>query len=81
MKARALVMVLAIAFAFSPGAMAQEVVIGALNDMTGATSDVGKDYAIARTITNTLAFMFPSFRKKRVGSNRPGRYDGAVSGL
>ena len=46
MKARALVMVLAIAFAFSPGAMAQEVVIGALNDMTGATSDVGKDYAL-----------------------------------
>jgi len=46
MKARALVMVLAIAFAFSPGAMAQEVVIGALSDMTGATSDVGKDYAL-----------------------------------
>ena len=46
MKARALVMVLAIAFALSPGAMAQEVVIGALSDMTGATSDVGKDYAL-----------------------------------
>jgi len=46
MKARALVMVLAMAFAFSSGAMAQEVVIGALNDMTGATSDVGKDYAL-----------------------------------
>ncbi len=46
MKARALVMVLAMAFGFSSGAMAQEVVIGALNDMTGATSDVGKDYAL-----------------------------------
>ncbi len=46
MKARALVLVLAMAFAFSPAAMAQEVVIGALNDMTGATSDVGKDYAL-----------------------------------
>ena len=46
MKARALVMVLAMALALSPAAMAQEVVIGALNDMTGATSDVGKDYAL-----------------------------------
>jgi branched-chain amino acid transport system substrate-binding protein len=46
MKARALVLVLAMAFAFLPAAMAQEVVVGALNDMTGATSDVGKDYAL-----------------------------------
>jgi branched-chain amino acid transport system substrate-binding protein len=48
MKAKALVMAIAIAAAagICAPAMAAEVVVGALNDMTGATSDVGKDYAL-----------------------------------
>jgi branched-chain amino acid transport system substrate-binding protein len=48
MKKKALVLTLAImaVVGISATAMAAEVVIGALNDMTGATSDVGKDYAL-----------------------------------
>jgi branched-chain amino acid transport system substrate-binding protein len=48
MKAKALVVVFAIMVAAGVGstASAAEVVVGALNDMTGATSDVGKDYAL-----------------------------------
>jgi branched-chain amino acid transport system substrate-binding protein len=48
MKAKALVAVFAIMVAVGVGstASAAEVVVGALNDMTGATSDVGKDYAL-----------------------------------
>ncbi|MBI4775343.1 MAG: ABC transporter substrate-binding protein [Deltaproteobacteria bacterium] len=41
----ALIVVLAAGFSV-PSAMAEKVIIGALNDMTGATSDVGKDYAL-----------------------------------
>jgi len=41
----ALIVVLAAGFSV-PSAMAAKVIIGALNDMTGATSDVGKDYAL-----------------------------------
>ena len=41
----ALIVVLAAGFS-APSAMAAKVIIGALNDMTGATSDVGKDYAL-----------------------------------
>ena len=33
-------------FGFSASAMAASINVGALNDMTGATSDVGKDYAL-----------------------------------
>jgi branched-chain amino acid transport system substrate-binding protein len=48
MKARALVMAVAImgAAGFFSTTIAAEVVVGSLNDMTGATSDVGKDYAL-----------------------------------
>jgi ABC-type branched-subunit amino acid transport system substrate-binding protein len=31
---------------FASSVSAADVVVGALNDMTGATSDVGKDYAL-----------------------------------
>ena len=41
----ALIVVLAGAFCV-PAAMAAKVIVGALSDMTGATSDVGKDYAL-----------------------------------
>jgi len=37
---------LALIFGFSAAAGAEMIKIGALNDMTGATSDVGKDYAM-----------------------------------
>ncbi len=40
------VLVLALVLGFSGPAAASKVIIGALNDMTGATSDVGKDYAL-----------------------------------
>ena len=43
-----LVMFLAVAFVagFSTVAVAKKIRVGGLNDTTGATSDVGKDYAI-----------------------------------
>lgn len=46
MKAAPLAMAMALILLLAPAANAQEVVVGALNDMTGATSDVGKDYAL-----------------------------------
>lgn len=48
MKAKWFSMVLALLLAagLAGGASAQEIRVGALNDMTGATSDVGKDYAL-----------------------------------
>jgi branched-chain amino acid transport system substrate-binding protein len=48
MKTKALVVAIAIlaAAGLAIPAGAAEVVVGALNDMTGATSDVGKDYAL-----------------------------------
>ncbi len=46
MKAAPLAMAMALIVFLAPASNAQEVVIGALNDMTGATSDVGKDYAL-----------------------------------
>lgn len=48
MKAKTLVWVLALMLTagVSSSLMAADVVVGALNDMTGATSDVGKDYAL-----------------------------------
>jgi len=39
-------MTVALITAFSPMAGAASIKVGALNDMTGATSDVGKDYAL-----------------------------------
>lgn len=41
-----LFLVLAFCLTLATGAPAKEIRIGALNDMTGATSDVGKDYAL-----------------------------------
>ncbi len=41
-----LLMTVALVAGFSPTAGAAIVKVGALNDMTGATSDVGKDYAL-----------------------------------
>ncbi|RJQ58399.1 MAG: branched-chain amino acid ABC transporter substrate-binding protein [Desulfobacteraceae bacterium] len=41
-----LVFAVVLAAGFSASAGAEEVKVGALNDMTGATSDVGKDYAL-----------------------------------
>ncbi len=43
-----LVMFRAVAFlaGFSTAAVAKKIKVGGLNDTTGATSDVGKDYAI-----------------------------------
>ena len=48
MKSKALAVVMAIMMTagFAVSVSAAEVVVGALNDMTGATSDVGKDYAL-----------------------------------
>lgn len=48
MKSKLLVLFLALSFlaGFSHFAGAAEVKVGALNDTTGATSDVGKDYAL-----------------------------------
>jgi len=75
MKARALVMVLAMALALSPAAMAQEVVVGALNDMTGATSDVGKDYALG--IAEAV-----NYCNDNGGVNgKPGQWGHAIGGM
>lgn len=41
-----IVLALLLAVGFGGMAAAQEIRVGALNDMTGATSDVGKDYAL-----------------------------------
>ena len=38
--------VLALVAGFSPMVGAETIKVGSLNDMTGATSDVGKDYAL-----------------------------------
>ena len=40
------VFALILTMSLSAAAVAEEVKVGALNDMTGATSDVGKDYAL-----------------------------------
>jgi len=45
-KIFALLFAVALVFGFSTWAGAEQINIGALNDMTGATSDVGKDYAL-----------------------------------
>ncbi len=46
MKAAPLALAMALILFLAPASTAQEVVVGSLNDMTGATSDVGKDYAL-----------------------------------
>lgn len=45
-KVSTMVVITALFLCFSPFAGAAVIKIGALNDMTGATSDVGKDYAL-----------------------------------
>jgi len=45
-KVFVLIFAVVLAAGFSASAGAAEVKVGALNDMTGATSDVGKDYAL-----------------------------------
>ncbi|MCF8080644.1 MAG: ABC transporter substrate-binding protein, partial [Desulfobacterales bacterium] len=45
-KAFAFLFAVALIFGLSSWAGAAQINIGALNDMTGATSDVGKDYAL-----------------------------------
>jgi len=42
----AVIFIPALIFGISASALAAEVKVGALNDVTGATSDVGKDYAL-----------------------------------
>jgi len=49
------VLSLVLAVALAPVVQAETVKIGALNDMTGATSDVGKDYALG--IAEAVHFM------------------------
>ena len=48
MKSKLFIILLAmfILIGFYSGSVAADIKIGALNDMTGATSDVGKDYAL-----------------------------------
>ena len=46
LKMFVLVFAVVLAAGFSMSAGAAEIKVGALNDMTGATSDVGKDYAL-----------------------------------
>src|SRR5210317_2280148 len=48
MKSKLFIILLAmfILIGFYSGAGAEDIKVGALNDMTGATSDVGKDYAL-----------------------------------
>jgi len=45
-KFTAVIFIPALIFGISSSALAAEVKVGALNDVTGATSDVGKDYAL-----------------------------------
>ena len=45
-KLFAILLALLLVAGYAGGAAAQEIRVGALNDMTGATSDVGKDYAL-----------------------------------
>lgn len=57
MKAKIVTMVLALmlVLGFAGGVSAQEIRVGSLNDMTGATSDVGKDYALG--IAEAIAYV------------------------
>ena len=53
--AAAFIAALVIGFASTAPCGAAEIVIGSLNDMTGATSDVGKDYALG--IADAIAYV------------------------
>ena len=46
MSRRILLIGLAVLFLCSPAFAAEEIKVGSINDLTGATSDVGKDAAL-----------------------------------